>query len=80
MNYKRILINILLLTVLFVLLMLCFATHTFDGVLDVIAIGMPLWVFLILVLLIANIYYQSQILKTLQSFNRPDPNEDEDEQ
>lgn len=70
MNIKKILLNAFLLLIIIGLLMVCVTTHVFDDWLNLIGIGVPMWVFLILVLLIVNVYYQSKILKTLQSFNR----------
>ena len=78
MNVKRILTNGLLIALIIVLLTLCVSTHIFDGWLQLIGVGVPMWVFLILILLGVNIYYQSRILKTLQSFDRQDlPYEDD---
>lgn len=79
MNIKKILINSFLLLLIAGLLMLCVVSHAFDNWLNLIGVGVPMWVFLILVLLIVNTYYQAKILKTLQSFNNQN-NDYEDEQ
>ena len=80
MNMKKILINAFLLLVIAGLLMLCVVSHAFDNWLALIGTGVPMLVFLILILLIVNIYYQSKILKTLQSFGRQDQPYEDDEQ
>lgn len=80
MNMKKILVNAFLLLVIAGLLMLCVVSHAFDNWLTLIGTGVPMWVFLILILLIVNIYYQSKILKTLQSFGRQDPPYEDNEQ
>ena len=69
---KKILVNALLLLVIAGLLMLCVVTHAFDNWLTLIGTGVPMWVFIILILLIVNTVYQAKILKTLQSFTRND--------
>ena len=68
MNIKRIIINAFRLLVIIGLLMLCVISHAFDSWLSLIGTGVPMWVFLILILLIVNVYYQSKILQTLRSF------------
>ena len=72
MNIKKILLNAFLLLVIAGLLMLCVVTHAFDNWLTLIGTGVPMWVFIILILLIVNTVYQAKILKTLQSFTRND--------
>lgn len=67
---KKILVNALLLLIIAGLLMLCVVTHAFDNWLTLIGTGVPMWVFIILILLIVNTVYQAKILKTLQSFTR----------
>ena len=67
---KKILVNALLLLIIAGLLMLCVVTHAFDNWLTLIGTGVPMWVFIILILLIVNTVYQVKILKTLQSFTR----------
>ena len=69
---KKILVNALLLLIIAGLLMLCVVTHAFDNWLTLIGTGVPMWVFIILILLIVNTVYQAKILKTLQSFTRND--------
>ena len=69
---KKILVNALLLLIISGLLMLCVVTHAFDNWLTLIGTGVPMWVFIILILLIVNTVYQAKILKTLQSFTRND--------
>ena len=69
---KKIFVNALLLLVIAGLLMLCVVTHAFDNWLTLIGTGVPMWVFIILILLIVNTVYQAKILKTLQSFTRND--------
>lgn len=80
MNFKKILINGLLLALIIVLLVLCVSTHVFDSWLNLIGVGVPMWVFLILILLIVNTVYQAKILKTLQSFNQRDEYSEDDPQ
>ena len=80
MNFKKILINGLLLAVIIVLLVLCVSTHVFDSWLNLIGIGVPMWVFLILILLVVNTVYQAKILKTLESFNQRDSYSEDDQQ
>ena len=77
MNIKKILLNSFLLLVIAGLLILCVVSHAFDNWLNLIGVGVPMWVFLILILLIVNTYYQAKILKTLQSFNNRDDYEDD---
>lgn len=77
MNMKKILINAFLLIVISGLLMLCVVSHAFDNWLALIGTGVPMWVFLILILLIVNVFYQAKILKTLQSFNNHYDSDDE---
>ena len=79
MNFKKIFINALLLLVIAGLLMFFVASHAFDDLLNMIGVGVPMWVFLILILLIVNIYYQSKILKTLQSFNNQESYPEDDQ-
>ena len=67
---KKILVNALLLLIIAGLLMLCVVTHAFDNWLTLIGTGVPMWVFIILILLIVNTVYQAKILKTLRSFTR----------
>ena len=67
---KTILIRAFLLLVIAGLVMLCITSHTFDNWLAMIGTGVPMWVFIIMILLVVNLFYQSRILKTLQSFNR----------
>ena len=69
MNFKKIAINSLLLDVLFVLLIFGFSTHAFDGLLDLIGIGAPMWSFLSLVVLIVIAYYLSNVVSLLRSLN-----------
>ena len=80
MNIKKILINAFLLLIIAALLMLCVVSHAFDAWLNLIGIGVPMWVFLILILLIVNTVYQAKILKTLQSFNQRDEYPEDDPQ
>ena len=80
MNIKKILINAFLLLVIAALLMLCVVSHAFDNWLNLIGTGVPMWVFLILILLIVNTVYQAKILKTLQSFNQRDEYSEDDPQ
>lgn len=68
MNIKKILINAFLLLIIAALLMFCIYSHAFDDWLNLIGVGVPMWVFLILILLIVNTVYQAKILKTLRSF------------
>ena len=67
---KTILIRAFLLLVIGALLMVCIATNVFDNWLALIGTGVPMWVFIIMILLAVNLFYQSRILKTLRSFNR----------
>lgn len=80
MNIKKILINAFLLLVIAALLMLCVVSHAFDSWLNLIGIGVPMWVFLILILLVVNTVYQAKILKTLESFNQRDSYSEDDQQ
>ena len=80
MNFKQIIINAFLLVIISSLLVLCVISHAFDDLLNLIGVGVPLWVFLILILLIVNTAYQSKILKTLQSFNNRDDYTEDDQQ
>ena len=69
MNFKKILIVGVALALVFLLVAM------FGGLgpkLDLIAVGTPLTIFLVLIVLIINIYYQAQILETLRSFGRHD--------
>ena len=70
MKIKKIIFNAFLLLVIAALLMLCVVSHAFDNWLTLIGTGVPMWVFIILILLIVNTVYQAKILKTLQSFTR----------
>lgn len=67
---KTILIRAFLLLVIGALLMVCISTNVFDNWLALIGTGVPMWVFIIMILLAVNLFYQSRILKTLRSFNR----------
>jgi uncharacterized membrane protein len=74
MNWKRIIIAALVIAAVFMLIAF---TGGIDNQMNLIAIATPLIVFLILVVLVINTYYQSEILKTLKSFGNQDDVEDE---
>ena len=80
MNIKKILLNAFLLLVIAGLLILCVVSHAFDNWLALIGTGVPMWVFLILILLIVNTVYQAKILNTLRSFNTSDEYQEDDRQ
>lgn len=69
MNIKKILINAGALVVLFVILMFAFSTHSFDNMLNLVGIGVPMWTFLSLVVLIIIAYYLSTAVALLRSIN-----------
>lgn len=75
MNFKKILIVGVSLALVFMLVAM------FGGLgpkLDLITVGTPLTIFLVLVVLIINTYYQAQILETLRSFGRQDDYPEDD--
>ena len=74
MNWKRIIIAALVIAAVFMVISF---TGGIDNQMNLIAIATPLIVFLILVVLVINTYYQSEILKTLKSFGNQDDVEDE---
>jgi uncharacterized membrane protein len=74
MNWKRIIIAALVIAAVFMVIAF---TGGIDNQMNLIAIATPLIVFLILVVLVINTYYQSEILKTLKSFGNQDNMEDE---
>lgn len=74
MNWKRIIIAALVIAAVFMVIAF---TGGIDNQMNLIAIATPLVVFLILVVLVINTYYQSEILKTLKSFGNQDNMEDE---
>ena len=74
MNWKRIIIAALVIAAVFMVIAF---TGGIDNQMNLIAIATPLTVFLILVVLVINTYYQSEILKTLKSFGNQDEVEDE---
>lgn len=74
MNWKRIIIAALVIAAVFMVIAF---TGGIDNQMNLIAIATPLTVFLILVVLVINTYYQSEILKTLKSFGNQDDVEDE---
>jgi uncharacterized membrane protein len=74
MNWKRIIIAALVIAAVFMVIAF---TGGIDNQMNLIAIATPLVVFLILVVLVINTYYQSEILKTLKSFGNQDDVEDE---
>ena len=74
MNWKRIIIVALVIAAVFMAIAF---TGGIDNKLDLIALATPLTVFLILVVLVINTYYQSEILKTLKSFGNQEYMEDE---
>jgi uncharacterized membrane protein len=74
MNWKRIIIAALVIAAVFMVIAF---TGGIDNQMNLIAIATPLIVFLILVVLVINTYYQSEILKTLKSFGNQDDVEDE---
>lgn len=74
MNWKRIIIAALVIAAVFMVIAF---TGGIDNQMNLIAIATPLTVFLILVVLVINTYYQSEILKTLKSFGNQDNMEDE---
>lgn len=67
MNIKKILLNAFLLLIIFGLLMLCVISDAFSSWLALIGVGVPMWVFVILIVLIVNTFYQAQILRELRS-------------
>jgi 4-hydroxybenzoate polyprenyltransferase len=76
MNFKKILIVGVSLALVFMLVAM------FGGLgpkFDLITIGTPLTIFLVLVVLIINTYYQAQILETLRSFGRQDDYPEDDQ-
>ena len=77
MNWRRILINAFLLLILCTLLSFMFFTHAFDNWLNLIGIGVPMWVFIVLIVLIVNTYYQKKILDVLRSMQNPPPYDEE---
>lgn len=80
MNVKRILLNAFLLLVIAALLMLCVVSHAFDNWLNLIGIGVPMWVFIVLIVLIVNTYYQKKILDVLRSMQNPPSYDQEQEE
>ena len=78
MNWKRIIIVGIAIAV--VGLAIAF-TGGIDPRLDLIAIGTPITIFLVLVVLVINTVYQAKILETLRSFtNQSDYDDTEREQ
>ena len=73
MNIKKILLNAFLLLIIGALLMLCVVSDAFSSWLTLIGVGVPMWVFVILIVLIVNTYYQAQILRVLRSMQNPQP-------
>lgn len=67
LNWKRIIIGGLAIAVIITLIAF---TEGISPKLDLIAVGTPLSIFLILVVLIVNTYYQKQILDTLRSIQQ----------
>jgi len=67
LNWKRIIIGGLAIAVVITLIAF---TGGIGPKLDLIAVGTPLSIFLILVVLIVNTYYQKQILDTLRSIQQ----------
>ena len=67
LNWKRIIIGGLAIAVIITLIAF---TGGISPKLDLIAVGTPLSIFLILVVLIVNTYYQKQILDTLRSIQQ----------
>ena len=67
MDVKRILKNGLILGLVLVLLMVGVSFHLFDGFIDLINLGLPLWIFLILIVLVAAVINQNKIIYQLRS-------------
>ena len=67
LNWKRIIIGGLAIAVIITLIAF---TGGIGPKLDLIAVGTPLSIFLILVVLIVNTYYQAKILDTLRSIQQ----------
>ena len=67
MDFKKILKNGLILGFVLVLLMICVSFHLFDGFIDIINLGLPLWIFLILIVLVAAVINQNKIIFQLRS-------------
>ena len=67
MDVKKILKNGLILGLVLVLLMVGVSFHLFDGFIDLINLGLPLWIFLILIVLVAAVINQNKIIYQLRS-------------
>ena len=67
MDFKKILKNGLILGFVLALLMVCVSFHLFDGFIDIINLGLPLWIFLILIVLVAAVINQNKIIFQLRS-------------
>ena len=67
MDAKKILKNGLILGLVLVVLMVGVSFHLFDGFIDIINLGLPLWIFLILIVLVAAVINQNKIIFQLRS-------------
>ena len=70
MNFKKILLNALILLLVLSALMFCISTHAFDDLLNLIGIGVPMWSFLSLIALILIVYKLSSIASVLNDISR----------
>ena len=81
MNFLRRFSFVFLLMILLGMVLFGLSEHLFDEILGVIALGQPLWVFVVLILLVVVVHNQNKILSSFNSlqnyFNQPTYNPEE---